>query len=40
MPITAKKMNIPYLSTGGTPNKADFDFHGFSNNAAEVLVNI
>ncbi len=26
MPIVAKKMNIPYFCTGGTPNKKDFDY--------------
>lgn len=31
MPIVAKKMDIPYFSTGGTPNKKDFSCYGFSN---------
>lgn len=31
MPIAAKKMDIPYVSTGGTPNKRDFNCYGFKN---------
>lgn len=31
MPIVAKKMNIEYFSTGGTPSKEDFSCFGFSN---------
>ena len=31
MPIVAKKMNIPYFCTGGTPNEKDFCCYGFSN---------
>lgn len=31
MPIVAKKMGIPYFCTGGTPNRKDFNYFGFSN---------
>ena len=31
MPIVAKKMDIPYFCTGGTPNRKDFSCFGFSN---------
>jgi len=31
MPIVAKKMNIPYFCTGGTPCKKDFSYFGFTN---------
>lgn len=31
MPIVAKKLNIPYFCTGGTPNEKDFNCFGFSN---------
>lgn len=31
MPIVAKKMDIPYFCTGGTPGKKDFCYYGFSN---------
>ena len=31
MPIVAKKMDIPYFSTGGTASKKDFCYYGFSN---------
>lgn len=31
MPIVAKKMDIPYFCTGGTPGKKDFSYFGFSN---------
>ncbi|ETI87961.1 MAG: hypothetical protein Q607_CBUC00214G0075 [Clostridium butyricum DORA_1] len=31
MPIVAKKMDIPYFSTGGTTSKKDFCYYGFSN---------
>ncbi|MDR3598057.1 nucleotide disphospho-sugar-binding domain-containing protein [Clostridium sp.] len=32
MPIVAKKMDMPYFCTGGTPSKKDFSYFGFSNN--------
>jgi UDP:flavonoid glycosyltransferase YjiC (YdhE family) len=35
MPIVAKKMDIPYFCTGGTPGKKDFSCFGFSNKTAE-----
>lgn len=31
MPIVAKKLDIPYFCTGGTPNEKDFNCFGFSN---------
>lgn len=31
MPIVAKKMDIPYFCTGGTPSRKDFCYYGFSN---------
>ncbi|WP_459481145.1 glycosyltransferase [Clostridium saccharoperbutylacetonicum] len=31
MPIVAKKMDIPYFCTGGTPSKKDFSKFGYSN---------
>ncbi|WP_297424475.1 nucleotide disphospho-sugar-binding domain-containing protein [Clostridium sp.] len=34
MPIVAKKMDIPYFCTGGTPSKKDFSYFGFSNKTA------
>lgn len=36
MPIVAKKLNIPYFSTGGTISKKDFCYYGFSNKTAYV----
>nr|WP_257676354.1 nucleotide disphospho-sugar-binding domain-containing protein [Clostridium felsineum] len=35
MPIVAKKMNIPYFSTGSTIGKKDFCYLGFSNKTTE-----
>ncbi|EKQ53721.1 MULTISPECIES: nucleotide disphospho-sugar-binding domain-containing protein [unclassified Clostridium] len=31
MPIVAKKMDIPYFCTGGTPSKKDFSYFEFTN---------
>lgn len=38
MPIVAKKMDIPYFCTGGTPGKKDFCYFGFSNKTDEVYA--
>lgn len=38
MPIVAKKMDIPYFCTGGTPGKTDFCYFGFSNKADEIYA--
>lgn len=35
MPIVAKKMDIPYFCTGGTPGKKDFNYFGFSNKTSD-----
>lgn len=38
MPIVAKKMDIPYFCTGGTPNEKDFCCYGFSNKTSKVYA--